>query len=115
MLIIKRIYDPPAKADGQRVLIDRIWPRGVSKDAAALTLWLKEIAPTTALRQWFHHDPTLWDEFRARYRAELDANPEPVAQLQELMRRGDVTLLYSARDREHNQAQVLADYMRGRA
>ncbi|MGH6782577.1 MAG: DUF488 domain-containing protein [Sphingomonadaceae bacterium] len=108
---IKRIYEAAAKADGQRVLVDRIWPRGVSREAADLTLWLKEIAPSTELRKWFGHDPARWDEFRHRYRAELDANPDAVRRLRELAAKGDVTLLYGARDTAHNQAVALAGYL----
>lgn len=95
-----------------RVLVDRVWPRGVSKQKAALTLWLKEIAPSTGLRQWFGHDPARWAEFRRRYHAELDANPEPVAQLKDLLRSDHVTLLYGAKDTQHNQALALAEYLR---
>lgn len=110
---IKRIYEPPSGADGQRVLIDRIWPRGVGREAAALAEWLKEIAPTSVLREWFGHDPARWREFRRRYEQELDANPGPVAELRALLDRGDVTLLYAARDQEHNNAVALRDYLTG--
>ena len=109
----KRIYDPPSADDGQRILVDRIWPRGVSKQAAALTLWLKEVAPSTELRQWFGHDPARWQAFRQRYAAELDRNPDAVARLRELVKAGRVTLLYAAQDREHNQAVALAEHLRG--
>ena len=112
---VKRVRDPASEADGARVLVDRLWPRGVSREAAALSSWLKEIAPTTGLRQWFGHDPARWDEFRERYRAELDANPEAVATLRRLLDQGDVTLLHDAHDRAHNQALVLADYLRDKA
>ena len=111
-LAVKRIYEPVSSDDGQRILVDRIWPRGVSKQKAALELWLKDIAPSTDLRKWFGHDPARWSEFRRRYHAELDANPEPVAQLRSLLRSGRVTLLYGAQDAVHNQAQALADYLR---
>jgi uncharacterized protein YeaO (DUF488 family) len=110
---IKRVYEAPSDADGQRVLVDRIWPRGVSKAEADLTLWLKEIAPTTELRKWFGHDPARWAEFRKRYRAELDANPDAVGKLRALAAKGKLTLLYGAHDTEHNQAVVLADYLAG--
>jgi uncharacterized protein YeaO (DUF488 family) len=110
----KRIYDPPSPKDGARILVDRIWPRGVSKEAAKLTEWLKEIAPSTGLRQWFHRNPTRWTEFCHRYRVELDANREAVKRLRDFLKAGPVTLLYAARDREHNQAIVLADYVTGR-
>jgi uncharacterized protein YeaO (DUF488 family) len=111
---IKRIYDPPLHTDGQRVLIDRIWPRGVRRDAAKLDAWLKAIAPTTELRKWFGHDPARWEEFRQRYRMELDANAAAVAELCSFVARGHVTLLYGARDEQHNQAVVLAEYLRER-
>jgi uncharacterized protein YeaO (DUF488 family) len=106
-----RVYDEPGPDGGQRILVDRIWPRGLTKEAARLDLWLKEIAPSTALRRWFGHDPALWDEFQRRYRAELDANPAAVARLRALLRQGPATLLYSARDPVHNQAAALAAYI----
>ena len=108
----KRIYDPPDVADGRRVLVDRLWPRGVRKEAAALTLWLKDIAPSPELRRWFGHDPARWAEFARRYRAELAANPAALARLGELARSGRVTLLYGARDAVHNHALVVADALR---
>ena len=111
-LMVKRIYEPPAAEDGQRVLVDRIWPRGVSKEHAALTLWLKEIAPSDALRKWFGHEPERWAEFRERYGAELDGNGEAVAQLRGLLSKGKVTLLYGAHDETHNNAVALAEYIR---
>lgn len=113
-LRIKRIYEPPAATDGTRVLVDRIWPRGIRKDDAALALWLKEVAPTSELRRWFGHDPARWEEFRRRYRAELDRNEKAVDQLCDLARDGPLTLLYGAHDSEHNQAVVLAEELRTR-
>ena len=110
-VILKRAYEAASTDDGQRVLVDRLWPRGVSKEKAAIDLWLKEIAPSTALRQWFGHDPKRWDEFRQRYRAELDANSEAVQQLRDVIRKGRTTLVYGARDEAHNDAVVLADYI----
>jgi uncharacterized protein YeaO (DUF488 family) len=112
---IKRIYEAPSPADGARVLVDRVWPRGVSKDAAALTLWLKEVAPETSLRKWFNHDPARWTEFQQRYRAELDQNDRPLAELYSMRKAGPVTLLYAAHDQVHNHAIVLADYLRSHA
>lgn len=109
---VKRIYEPPAPADGQRILVDRLWPRGMRKEAAALTLWLKEIAPSTELRQWFHANPDHWEDFCRRYRLELDGNPDAVAQLRASLKAGHVTLLYAAHDTQHNQALFLADYIR---
>ncbi|TPK69341.1 DUF488 domain-containing protein [Mesorhizobium sp. B2-4-19] len=113
-LMVKRIYEPPAADDGQRVLVDRIWPRGVSKEHAALALWLKEIAPSDALRKWFGHEPERWAEFQKRYRVELDRNDEAVTQLRDLLRAGKVTLLYGAHDEAHNNAVALAEYLSGR-
>lgn len=111
---IKRIYEKPSHEDGVRVLVDRVWPRGVSKEEAKLTLWHKEIAPSTALRKWFGHDPDRWDEFRRKYRAELDDNAEEVKHLRDTLGRGTATLLYGAKDEAHNQAIVLAEYLRGK-
>ncbi|RRI05521.1 DUF488 domain-containing protein [Mesorhizobium tamadayense] len=111
-LAVKRIYEAPEKTDGQRVLVDRIWPRGVAKKDAELALWLKEIAPSEELRKWFGHDPGRWLEFQKRYRAELEHNEEAVAQLRGLLREGKVTLLYGAHDEAHNNAVALAGYLR---
>lgn len=111
-LRIKRIYEPSAREDGVRILVDRLWPRGVNKKSAALTLWLKEIAPSPALRKWFGHDPERWSEFRRRYRAELKANDAAVRNLREVLGREPVTLLYAAHDPAHNHALVLADYLK---
>lgn len=111
-IVLKRAYEAPAKADGTRILVDRLWPRGLSKEKARIDLWLKEIAPTTELRQWFAHDPAKWDEFQRRYRAELDGNPGAVAELKAAMTSGGrATLVYGARDEEHNDAVVLAAYL----
>jgi uncharacterized protein YeaO (DUF488 family) len=109
---VKRVYEPSEKGDGARVLVDRLWPRGLSKEHAALTLWLKEIAPSTELREWFDHDPARWAEFVRRYRTELAHNKTAVAQLQEPVSKGPTTLLYSAHDSEHNNAIALAAYLR---
>ena len=108
---IKRVYDPAASDDGARILVDRVWPRGVSKNAAKLTLWLKDIAPTTHLRKWFGHDPSRWAEFRRRYHLELDVNHDAMKQLREILKKQSVTLVYSAHDQEHNQAVALAEYL----
>ncbi|GBQ37030.1 DUF488 domain-containing protein [Gluconacetobacter azotocaptans] len=110
---VRRIYDPPEAGDGARVLVDRLWPRGVGKDRAHLTLWLKDVAPSGELRKWFGHDPAKWNDFQQRYRAELDANASAVGQVMTLARQGPVTLLYAARDTQHNEAVVLAAYLRG--
>jgi uncharacterized protein YeaO (DUF488 family) len=106
---IKRAYEPPARGDGTRVLVDRLWPRGVSKADAGITQWMKDVAPSSELRKWFGHDPARWEEFRRRYRAELAARKALVAQLRELARKGPLTLVYSARDQAHNQAVVLRE------
>ena len=112
---IKRIYDPPEASDGQRILVDRLWPRGVSKAKAALTLWLKDIAPGPDLRMWFSHDPARYTEFALRYRMELAHNKDAVDQMEHLIKQGPVTLLYAAHDEEHNHARVLAAYLHDRA
>jgi uncharacterized protein YeaO (DUF488 family) len=112
---LKKIYDPPDRNDGARVLVDRLWPRGARKEKAKLTRWLKEIAPTAELRKWFGHDPARFAEFSWRYQAELKANKDAVGRIDDLMAAGPVTLLYSAHDAEHNNARVLADYLKNRA
>jgi uncharacterized protein YeaO (DUF488 family) len=113
-LQIKRVYDPHARGDGERVLVDRIWPRGIRKEELHNVTWLKEIAPSTGLRRWFGHKPERWAEFRKRYWAQLDAMPETVARLRGMAKTRIVTLLYSARDTEHNQAAALRDYLQRR-
>lgn len=110
-LQIKRIYEPPAKDDGARVLVDRLWPRGVRKQDAALTLWLKDVAPTPELRKWFDHDPVRFEEFSRRYSAEL-AHNTAIEQLDELLHAGPVTLLYAAHDPTCNHALILEAYLR---
>ena len=110
---LKRVYEPPAREDGTRILIDRLWPRGLSKEDAALDLWMKEIAPTTELRKWFAHDPARWEEFRHRYADEVQRNAELLKQLWTLARQGPITLVYSARDEAHNDAVVLRDVLLG--
>ncbi len=110
-ITIKRIYDPKAPGDGYRVLVDRLWPRGISKEKASWDEWLKNIAPSTALRQWFAHYPVKWDAFRKKYDEELDENGEAVSHLLRLARKGKVTLLYSAKNTEHNEAAALRDYL----
>ena len=110
-LKIKRVYEKPSKEDGFRILVDRLWPRGLTKEKAAVDLWLKEIAPGTALRKWFGHDPDKWNEFRKRYLLELDQNKEQVNILNEHLKNGTVTLVYGAKDQEHNEAVVLRDLL----
>lgn len=111
MIKLKRIYEPAAPEDGCRVLIERLWPRGISKERAALDLWLKEVAPSPELRTWFGHDPAKWLEFRKRYSAELEANDAAVERLRELAHKGVVTFVYAARDTEHNAAIALKDFL----
>lgn len=111
---LKRAYEAADARDGTRVLIDRLWPRGVSKQAAALDLWLKELAPSTELRQWFGHDAARWAEFQLRYAEELRGHPDAFEQLRDLARQGTVTLVYAARDERHNDAVVLRDLLLGR-
>lgn len=106
---LKRAYETPGPEDGTRVLIDRLWPRGVSKEAAALHSWRRELAPSDALRQWFGHDSSRWADFQHRYRSELAARQGAVAELRDLAAKGTLTLVYAARDTEHNDAVVLRD------
>lgn len=112
---LKRTYELPAADDGTRVLVDRLWPRGVSKEHAALDQWMKDISPSTELRKWFGHDPARWEEFCRRYTEELHQNAERVSQLRSLTREGPVTLVYSAHDEVHNDAIVLRDLLLGRS
>ena len=104
---LKRAYEPPSPEDGTRVLVDRLWPRGVRKAEAVIDCWLKEIAPSSELRRWFGHDPSRWKEFRRRYRAELSSRPELLNKLRALAEQGTLTLVYAARDEDHNQAVAL--------
>jgi uncharacterized protein YeaO (DUF488 family) len=112
---LKRAYEPPEKTDGTRILVDRLWPRGVSKEEAKLDEWIKEIAPSSELRTWFGHDPRRWDEFRKRYRTELAEHSETLKDLRRRAREGPITLVYSARDEIHNDAVVLRNVILGRA
>ncbi|KSV90750.1 DUF488 domain-containing protein [Sinorhizobium sp. GL28] len=107
----KRVYEPKADGDGMRVLVDRLWPRGLTKAEAAVDLWLKEIAPTTELRRWFHGDQGTWDEFSKRYIGELDNNPAAVDVLRQHIGEAPVTLLYSVKDEARNHAEILKDYI----
>jgi len=108
---LKRAYEPAESIDGFRILVDRLWPRGVSKKSARIDLWLKESAPSTQLRKWFGHDPAKWDTFRKRYFRELADNSEAVVQLLEHARHGSVTLIYGAKDQEHNDAIALREFL----
>jgi uncharacterized protein YeaO (DUF488 family) len=115
-LAIKRIYAAAEPGDGTRILVDRLWPRGISRAEAGIDEWMKDIAPSQALRQWFGHRPERWDEFRKRYRSELDGQAEKVERLRKLAARHHVTLLYAAHDEEHNNASALRDHLaEGRA
>ena len=112
---LKRAYERPSTEDGTQILIDRLWPRGVSKENAALSLWMKDIAPSAALRTWFGHDPARWQEFRRRYVDEIRRNAVLFGELRALARQGPITLVYSAHDEAHNDAVVLRDLLLGRA
>jgi uncharacterized protein YeaO (DUF488 family) len=114
MIILKRVYEPPTSADGCRVLVERLWPRAISKERAALDLWLKDVAPSTELRKWFGHDPARWPEFQKRYRAELRQKADGLELLRRKSREGTLTLIYAARDEEHNGALVLKDVLERR-
>jgi uncharacterized protein YeaO (DUF488 family) len=111
MIQIKRVYEAPAPEDGTRFLVERLWPRGIKKEALHADGWLKEVAPSAELRRWFSHDPAKWEEFRRRYFAELESDPEALQPIREAARNGNVTLLYSARDTEHNNARALKAYL----
>ncbi|KPV39600.1 hypothetical protein AN478_10740 [Thiohalorhabdus denitrificans] len=106
---LKRVYDDAEPADGERILVERMWPRGMRKEDARLDLWLKEVAPSPELRNWFGHDPEKWPEFKRRYRDELSQRPDLLEDLRQRARSGPVTLLYAARDREHNSAVALRE------
>ncbi len=114
MIRVKRVYEKPAAADGVRVLVERLWPRGVRKADARVDRWMKEVAPSTELRKWFGHDPARWEEFVRRYTAELRERPDELAELRRLARAGTLTLVYAARDETHNSAVVLARILRAR-
>jgi uncharacterized protein YeaO (DUF488 family) len=104
----KRIYEPPAEEDGYRILVDRLWPRGVSEEKVRIDVWLKEIAPSDTLRKWFSHDPTKWEEFKKKYEIELKGKQDLIKEIPKMEKeKGTVTLLFSARDEEHNQAVAL--------
>jgi uncharacterized protein YeaO (DUF488 family) len=111
---LKRAYEPAAASDGTRILIDRLWPRGVKKADAAIDQWVKDIAPSTSLRKWFGHDPERWTEFRRRYAAEVHQHPEQLSRLRELARQGPITLIFSAHDAVHNDAVALRNFLLGR-
>ena len=114
MIRLKREYEKPSRDDGFRVLVDRLWPRGLTRERAALSLWLKDVAPSAELRKWFGHDPARWKGFQARYRKELAGRKEGLKLLRQKARERTVTLLYGARDEEHNEARVLKKVLEGR-
>lgn len=111
MISVKRVYEPAHAADGTRFLVERLWPRGVKKSVLNVEGWLREVAPSTELRQWFSHDPAKWNEFRRRYFAELDTQPEVVQPLLEAARQRKVTLVYSSHDQQHNNAVALKEHL----
>jgi len=113
MIKLKRVYESAASDDGARFLVERLWPRGIKKSALPVDAWLKDVAPTTKLRQWFAHDPQKWSDFRERYFRELRTNPHAVEPIITAAKRGNVTLLYSSHDTEHNNAVALKDYIEG--
>jgi uncharacterized protein YeaO (DUF488 family) len=115
MISLKRAYEKPDRQDGFRVLVERLWPRGLKKEAVALDLWLKDVAPSPELRRWFGHDPARWEEFCRRYRSELAEKSEAVELLREHVQRGPVTLVYGSRDEEHNAAAALKKFLEGQA
>jgi uncharacterized protein YeaO (DUF488 family) len=112
---LKRAYEPPAAGDGTRILVDRLWPRGVTKAAAAIDIWVKDIAPSTGLRQWFGHETDRWEEFRRRYVAELEQRPDRLTELRALARSGPITLVFGAHDQMHNDAVVLRKVLLNRS
>ena len=112
MIRTKRIYSTPGKGDGFRILVDRLWPRGLRKDEAKVDLWLKDIAPSNELRKWFSHEPLKWPEFKKRYRNELKSNSELINLIKAKAKEGDITLLYGAKDEEYNNAVALKDYLK---
>ena len=111
---IKRAYEEPDAEDGERILVDRLWPRGLTKEKARIDLWLKNVAPSTELRKWFAHDPAKWAEFRSRYKEELKRNKEQISLLRQEASKGTVTLIYGAKDQQHNEAVILQRLLTGK-
>ena len=111
MIKLTRVYEPPSSADGARYLVERLWPRGMKKTALRIDAWLKDVAPSTTLRRWFNHDPKKWGEFQRRYRRELNANPDALRPILNAAQQGNVALVYSSHDAEHNNAVVLKEYV----
>ena len=115
MIKLKRAYEAVAEDDGQRILVERLWPRGVTKEKAKIDLWMKEISPSPELRKWFGHDPEKWTEFRRRYSSELEKQPDLIEQLRQKARKGVVTFVYAARDEQHNSALLLKEFVENSA
>jgi uncharacterized protein YeaO (DUF488 family) len=113
MIHLKRVYEKPSKKDGIRVLVERLWPRGLTKERADVDLWLKDVAPSPELRKWFGHDPARWEQFQERYRRELRKQEDAVQLLKQKAKQGSVTLVYAARDEEHNGALALKRFLQG--
>lgn len=111
---VKRAYEPPAQSDGRRVLVDRVWPRGIKKEDLRLDDWVRDVAPSTALRKWYNHDRAKWDEFKKRYFEELDAKPQSVDRIRRVAAEGTVTLVFSAKDSDYNNAVALSEYVERR-
>jgi uncharacterized protein YeaO (DUF488 family) len=111
MFNLKRVYERPIKSDGQRILVERLWPRGVSKQEAKIDLWLKDLAPSTELRKWFGHDPLKWSKFKRKYKSELKLKKDLSLKLKKLAQKNPVTFVYAARDKEHNGALVLKEFI----
>lgn len=111
---LKRAYDPPGPDDGARLLVERLWPRGLTREKAGIEAWLKDVSPSQELRKWYAHDVAKWKEFRRRYRDELRDNPEPVDRLRKRVKEGPVTFIFAAKDEEHNSARVLKEYLEGK-
>ena len=114
MIHLKRVYEEPSKKDGMRVLVERLWPRGLTKERAAVDLWLKDVSPSAELRKWFGHDPARWEQFQGRYRRELQRQKDAVQLLKQKVKEGTVTLVYAARDEKHNGALALKSFLQGR-
>ena len=108
---LKRVYDPPSRSDGTRILVERLWPRGIKKENLVLDAWMKDVAPSTELRKWFSHDPAKWNQFQVKYMSELDANQEALQPLLRTIHEGTVTLLFSSHDTQHNNAVCLKSYL----
>ncbi len=111
MIKLKRVYEKPEKSDGYRILVDRLWPRGLTKEKAKVDLWLKDLGPSTELRKWFAHDPAKWTGFRTKYKRELKGKQDLLGQIRAAAKKGIVTLIYGARDTEHNEALIVKEYL----